>query len=154
MLCSLSSAHKQIGFQGERSLLSQEALLTPFPMREKNDTPMEKLNNNPNAMAILTADREFIKDGGDVKITAEIIGVETTENDHFTIQCGPAINSDDILDAVVPSYRNSSYAEVEIHDLTFLRCDYKFSYIIDDRRLHEKNVKRGQICFRRDSSTK
>ena len=141
LLCSLSSAHKQIGFQGERSLLSQEALLTPFPMREKNEPPIEKLNNNPNAMAILTADREFIKDGGDVKITAEIIGVETTENDHFTIQCGPAINSDDILDAVVPSFRNSSYAEVEIHDLTFLRCDYKFSYIIDDRRLHGKNVK-------------
>ena len=27
------------------------------------------------------------------------------------------------------SWLNSSYAEVEIQDLTFLRCDYKFSYI-------------------------
>ena len=30
-----------------------------------------------------------------------------------------------------PSWLNSSYAEVEIRDLTFLRCDYKFSYVID-----------------------
>ena len=28
-----------------------------------------------------------------------------------------------------PSWLNSSYAEVEIRDLTFLRCDYKFSYV-------------------------
>ena len=30
-----------------------------------------------------------------------------------------------------PSWLNSSYAEVEIQDLTFLRCDYKFSYVTD-----------------------
>lgn len=30
-----------------------------------------------------------------------------------------------------PSWLNSSYAKVEIHDLTFLRCDYKFAYVID-----------------------
>ena len=58
-------------------------------------------------------------------------GIETTENDYFTIQCGYSINSDDILDAVAPTFLNSSYAEAEFYDLTFLRCDYKFSYIIE-----------------------
>ena len=53
-------------------------------------------------MAILTAGFYVIYDGGNVKIMAEISGIETTENDYFTIQCGPAINSDDILDAVAP----------------------------------------------------
>ena len=32
----------------------------------------------------------------------ELNGFETNENDYFTIQCGPAINSDDVLDAVAP----------------------------------------------------
>ena len=53
-------------------------------------------------MAILTAESNVIYDGGKVKIMAEISGIETTKNDYFTIQCGPAINSDDILDAVAP----------------------------------------------------
>ena len=53
-------------------------------------------------MAILTADFYVIYDGGKVKIMAEISGIETTKNDYFTIQCGPAINSDDVLDAVAP----------------------------------------------------
>ena len=34
----------------------------------------------------------------------------------------------DILDAVAPTYRNQSYAEVEIFDLTFMRCNYTFVY--------------------------
>ena len=54
------------------------------------------------AVAILTAESYVIYDGGKVKIMAEISGIETTKNDYFTIQCGPAINSDDILDAVAP----------------------------------------------------
>ena len=52
-------------------------------------------------MAILTADRDFIKDGGSVYITAEISELEA-QNGYFTIQCGSAINDDDILDAVAP----------------------------------------------------
>ena len=135
----LSSAHKQTGFQGEQSLLSQEDLLTPFPLKARNPSLETISGTNYGAVAILTADREFIKDGGDVKIMAEIIGIETSEDDYFAIQCGPAINNDDILDAVAPSLLNSSYAEVEIHDLTFLRCDYKFSYIIEDRSSLKKS---------------
>ena len=59
-------------------------------------------SKNSQAVAILTAESYVIHDGGKVKIMAEISGVETTKNDYFTIQCGPAINSDDILDAVAP----------------------------------------------------
>lgn len=81
--------------------------MTPFPMRLKsNDPRIETINisnlKNPKIMAILTADRDFIKDGGSVQIMAEISGLETAENGYFTIQCGPAINDDDILDAVAP----------------------------------------------------
>ena len=75
---NLSIAHKYNGFQGERSLISQEALMTPFPMRVKIDSPVETTKN----MATLTADRMFIKDGGHVKIMAEILGI-SWQNDNF-----------------------------------------------------------------------
>ena len=80
-LHAVSSAHKdkQIGFQGDKSLLSQESLLTPFPMRLKSDPPTETINassfNNSKVTATLTADKEFIKDGGSVKIMAELQGI-------------------------------------------------------------------------------
>ena len=60
---------------------------------------------------------------------AELIGTEATDNDYFTIQCGPAINEEDILDAISPTLLDQYFAEAEIHDLTFMRCDYKFSYV-------------------------
>ena len=80
--------------------------MTPFPMRLKtDDPPIETINisnlKNLKSMAILTADRDFIKDGGSVYITAEISELEA-QNGYFTIQCGSAINDDDILDAVAP----------------------------------------------------
>ena len=72
----LSSAHKQTGFQGELSLLSQEDLLTPFPLKARNHS-LETISGSTDygAEAILSADREFIKDGGEVKIMANIIGI-------------------------------------------------------------------------------
>ena len=71
----LSSAHKQTGFQGELSLLSQEDLLTPFPLKARNHSLETISGTDYGAEAILTADREFIKDGGNVKIMAEIVGI-------------------------------------------------------------------------------
>ena len=59
----------------------------------------------------------------------ELNGFETNENDYFTIQCGPTFGPDDILDAVAPNFRNSIYAEVDFYDLTYMRCDYSFSYL-------------------------
>ena len=32
---------------------------------------------------------------------------------------------------MAPTILNSTYAEAEIYDLTFLRCDYKFAYVIE-----------------------
>ena len=97
-----SKAHKQTAFQAERSLLSQEALLTPFPLEGNNgysfalvmsnlDSPRNaarrKSTNGKDAIAILTADKTVITEGGDVKIMAELMGVDTSERDYFTIQC-------------------------------------------------------------------
>ena len=59
----------------------------------------------------------------------ELNGFETNENDYFTIQCGPTFGSDDILDAVAPNFLNSIYAEVDFYDLTYMRCDYIFTYV-------------------------
>ena len=59
----------------------------------------------------------------------ELNGFETNDNDYFTIQCGPTFGSDDILDAVAPNFRNSIYAEVDFYDLTYMRCDYIFTYV-------------------------
>ena len=73
----MSSAHKdkQIRFQGDRSLLSQEALLTPFPLRVNNEKTINISGlKNSKVLATLTADKEFIKDGGNVKIMVEIQG--------------------------------------------------------------------------------
>ena len=76
-------------------------------------------------MAILTAGFNVIYDGGKVKIMAEISGIETTENDYFTIQCGPAINSDDILDAVAPrcvlsTPFSSLFSKIDSEEKTFV----------------------------------
>ena len=69
----------------------------------------------------MTADREFIKDGGDVKIKAELVGIETSENDYFAIKCGSVINDNDILDVVGAHLINSFEAEVHFYELTYLR---------------------------------
>ena len=152
---SVSSAHKQTGFQGKLSLLSQEELLTPFPSRARNNSSETiSIYDHPdcNGMAILTADREFIKDGGDIKIRAELSGIETSENDYFTIQCGPTVNNDDILDSVSPSSRSSFLAEVEIHELTFLRCDYKFGYVSFDAKNEGTKIILGEIVVPNEES--
>ena len=152
---SVSSAHKQTGFQGKLSLLSQEELLAPFPSRARNNSS-ETISNydHPdfNGMAILSADREFIKDGGNIKIMAELSEIETSENDYFTIQCGPTINNDDILDMIPPSSRSSFLAEVEIYDLTFLRCDYKFGYVSFDAKNEGTKIILGEIVVPSEES--
>ena len=60
--------------------------MTPFPMRVKSDSPVETINistiKNSKNMATLTADKKFIKDGGHVKIMAEILGI-SWQNDNF-----------------------------------------------------------------------
>ena len=77
--------------------------------------------NSKDIGAILTADEEFIKDGGNVQIKAELVGIETTENDYFIIQCGSIINDDDILDSTPAQLINLFEAKVIFVDLTFLR---------------------------------
>ena len=72
----------------------------PFRLHKK----FESLKNlSPGAGAVLTADREVIKDGGEITITAELAEIETSVADYFTIQCGTALNDEDILCAITPT---------------------------------------------------
>ena len=115
LLLQLSASHKETPFQGKNSLLSQDQLSRPFPFG------IHDRINSKDVGAILTSDKEFIKDGGDIKIRAELIGIETSEDDYFTVQCGSIINDDDVLDVVSAKLINSFEAEADFHELTFLR---------------------------------
>ena len=77
LVCNGHKVDKQVCFQGKRSLLSLETLLKPFPMKMENDPPIEKLSKfkSYEVVADLTADREFISDGGSVKIMARLQGI-------------------------------------------------------------------------------
>jgi len=151
-------AHKITGFQGDNSLLIQEALLHPYPLKSIGGKSIGRLVSSQNHIhkfgrrflgndeginATLSADQKYIKDGGSVKIVAEIEGVAPTSRDYFTISCGHVLNDDDILDAVSPASISSSSANVEIHELTFLRCNYTFSYVYVDA--NEDHTIIGQI---------
>ena len=115
LILQLCSSHKETPFQGNNSLFSQDQLSRLFPLGNHNRI------NSKEVGAILTADREFIKDGGDVKIKAELVGIEAFENDYFAIQCGSVINDNDILDVVGAHLINSFEAEVHFYELTYLR---------------------------------
>ena len=115
LLLHLSASHEGTPFQGKNSLLSGDQLSIPFPFGTHDRINSEEVG------AILIADKEFIKDGGDIKIRAELIGIETSEDDYFTVQCGSIINDDDVLDVVSAKLINSFEAEADFHELTFLR---------------------------------
>ena len=87
----MCSSHKETPFQGNNSLFSQDQLSRLFPLGNHDRI------NSKEVGAILTADREFIKDGGDVKIKAELVGIEAFENDYFAIQCGSVIKDNAII---------------------------------------------------------
>ena len=55
-MCSLIFAHSQTAFQGKNSILSQEEILTPFPLKHENNSAL-KLGN---FWATLTADKNLI----------------------------------------------------------------------------------------------
>ena len=69
LLLHLSSGHKGTPFQGINSLLSEDQLESPFPFGT------HEWINSEDVRAILIPDRELIKDGGNVKIKAELIGI-------------------------------------------------------------------------------
>ena len=54
--CSITFAHSQTAFQGKNSILSQEEILTPFPLKHENNSAL-KLGN---FWATLTADKNLI----------------------------------------------------------------------------------------------
>ena len=55
-MCSIIFAHSQTAFQGKNSILSQEEILTPFPLKHENNSAL-KLGN---FWATLTADKNLI----------------------------------------------------------------------------------------------
>ena len=55
-MCSITFAHSQTAFQGKNSILSQEEILTPFPLKHENNSAL-KLGN---FWATLTADKNLI----------------------------------------------------------------------------------------------
>ena len=133
--CKVGS--KYVDFQHGNCLKALKDPDPPFKMHKK----FEKTSKNSRAAAILTSDREVIKDGGEITITAELVEIETSVNDYFTIQCGPALDDTDILCAVAPTASSISpyFAEASFSELTFMRCDYKFSYIsVDSEGLASK----------------
>ena len=55
-MCSITFAHSQTAFQGKNSILSQEEILTPFPLKHENNSALTL----GNFWATLTADKNHI----------------------------------------------------------------------------------------------
>ena len=134
--CDGKVGSKYVDFQGGNCLKPLKDPNPPFKLHKN----FEMLKNlSPRAAAVLTSDREVIKDGGEITIMAELIEIETSVNDYFTIQCGPALNDEDILCAIAPTAISQYFAKASFSELTFMRCDYKFSYIsVDSQGLATK----------------